>query len=144
ATDYSLLHREAPYRSLRRRVIAEENLSDIQGNVPTDYKFFVFSGKVRLLEVDYGRFTNHVQAFFNPEGNRLAVHRRNVAEGNLPPLPAQLGEMVEVVELLGAGHEFIRIDLYNVNGRIYFGEMTFYPAAGLVLWKPFSFEHELG
>lgn len=144
ATDYSLLHREWPYRSLKRRVIAEENLSDAQGNVPVDYKFFVFSGRVRLFEVDYGRFTNHVQAFFTPEGERLAVHRRAVAEEGLPPLPTELSEMVVIAERLGAGHEFIRVDLYNVDGRTYFGEMTFYPAAGLVQWKPIEFEYELG
>ena len=114
------------------------------GLVPVDYKFFVFSGKVRLFEVDYTRFSRPKQAFFMPDGRRLAVDRGRDVPELLPPLPTQLAEMVDLAEKLGAGHEYIRVDLYDVGGRTYFGELTFYPSGALNLWRPPAFEYEMG
>ncbi len=144
AMDYSRLYREAPYRAVPRRLVVEELLSGPSGEVPLDYKFFVLAGKVRLFEVDYSRFTHHAQAFFMPDGRRLAVHRGREAPDPVPQLPARLDDMVTIAERLGAGHEFIRVDLYEVNGRIYFGELTFYPMGALRLWQPVEFEYEMG
>ncbi len=144
ATDYSRLYREAPYRAVPRRLVVEELLSGVDGAVPVDYKFFVLSGKVRLLEADYSRFTRHMQAFFLPDGRRLAVDRGRAVPELLPPLPTQLAEMVDLAEKLGAGHEYIRVDLYDVGGRTYFGELTFYPSGALNLWRPAQFEYEMG
>lgn len=144
ATDYSRLYREAPYRAVPRRLVVEELLAGEDGLVPVDYKFFVFSGKVRLFEVDYTRFSRHKQAFFMPDGRRLAVDRGRDVPELLPPLPTQLAEMVDLAEKLGAGHEYIRVDLYDVGGRTYFGELTFYPSGALNLWRPPAFEYEMG
>lgn len=138
ATDYSRLYREAPYRAVPRRLVVEELLSGVAGAVPVDYKFFVFSGKARLFEIDYSRFSRHMQAFFLPDGRRLAVDRGRAVPEVIPPLPSQLEEMVALAEKLGAGHEYVRVDLYDVGGRTYFGELTFYPSGALNLWRPRS------
>lgn len=143
-TDYAKLFREAPYRAAVPRLIAETLLIGDDGQPPTDYKFFVFDGHVALFEADYSRFLEHQQAFFLPDGRRLAVHRGRPKPEPIPSLPQNLDHMVAVAAELGVGHEFVRVDLYEVGGRVYFGELTFYPAGALNLWNPEAFENEMG
>ena len=103
-----------------------------------DYKFFCFNGKVKFFKVDFGRFVEHHANYYSPEGELLEF-----GEQGLEPdsnyhieLPSNLKdkEMISLAERLSEHIPFLRVDFYNVNGKIYFGELTFYPASGLSPW----------
>jgi len=130
-TDYSALEKEWVYRDIPRRVFAEEYLTDGTTFVPLDYRFLVLFGRCAVIQVDRDRFSDHhTRAVFDRDFNELPYsfgHPR--AEGLAKP--PNLGEMVAVAETLGREFSsFIRVDLYSVNGRIYFSELTNFPQAG--------------
>ena len=121
-------------------VIQVQPNGDISTNTETaeyddlkDYKFFCFNGKVRCFKIDFGRNTEHHANYYNPQGELLPF-----GEACYPPIyyhkekiPSNLTEMISIAEKLSRDHRFLRVDLYNVNGRIYFGELTFYPGSGV-------------
>ena len=101
-----------------------------------DYKFFCFNGKVKFFKVDFGRFVEHHANYYSPKGELL-----DFGESAFPPdntylieLPSNLNKMVSLAERLSGNEPFLRVDFYNVNGKIYFGELTFYPASGMGRW----------
>lgn len=142
--DYTTIARELAYRYVPRRLIIEEFLTAADGEPPADYKFYVFSGTVRLFHIDYQRWQKHTQAFFLPDGTQLAVKREmDIAVGAVT-VPERLSCLVEEATILGQGHEFVRVDLYDVSGRSYFSELTLYPAAGKVPFRPPEFDLEMG
>lgn len=98
-----------------------------------DYKFFCFNGEAKFLKVDFDRFTDHHANYYDMNWNLLPF-----GEADLPPVPNHIEycppnfeEMIVLAKKLSQGHKFIRVDLYNLMGVIYFGELTFYPASGL-------------
>jgi hypothetical protein len=125
--------REWPYKNVPRRIIAEELLETPEKTDLYDYKFFCFNGKVEYFKIDFGRFKEHHANYYDCNANLMPF-----GEADLPPVPKHqldipdnLADMIALAETLSKGFTFIRIDLYNLSGRIYFGEMTFYPASGL-------------
>jgi len=143
-TDYSRVAQEAPYAHVPRRAIVEQMLMTSEGEPPDDYKFYVMNGTVRLFHLDVTRWTSHRQAFFLPDGRKLRVRRGYPPADEVPPLSSRLREMIAIAEELGRGHDFIRVDLFENRGHIYFGELTLYPAAGLSTFQPLEFEEEVG
>lgn len=111
-----------------------------------DYKFFCFNGKVRFLKVDFGRFVEHHANYYSPEGELLEFGEQGLEpDPNYPiELPNNLKEMITLAEKLSANEPFIRVDLFNVNGRIFFGELTFYPASGMLPWTTEEADKEIG
>jgi hypothetical protein len=136
-------NKEWAYRHITPRVIVEEFLDD-DGQPPTDYKFFVFSGKARLIQVDLGRFTRHRRNLFDENWRSLAVTYRYPRPPEPPPKPARLPEMLAIAERLGEGFSFARIDLYQYRGRLLFGEITHYPEGGSAPFDPPEFDRALG
>jgi len=111
-----------------------------------DYKFFCFHGKVKFFKVDFGRFVEHRANYYSTDGELLGF-----GEAACPPdydyhvcLPQNLGEMVSLAERLSRGIPFLRVDMYNVNGKIFFGELTFYPASGFGVLVPEEANKEIG
>lgn len=101
-----------------------------------DYKFFCFNEKVKFFKVDFGRFVEHHANYYDTDGNML-----HFGENSFEPdpsyiidLPNNLRYMIALAERLSKNEPFHRVDFYNVNGRILFGELTFYPASGLGKW----------
>lgn len=141
---YSSL-REAPYKAVPRRIIAENYLEDDSGELK-DYKFFCFNGNVKFFKIDFGRFIEHHANYYSTDGVLL-----DYGEVGLEPdpnyslhIPENLPEMITIAEKIAIGHPFIRVDLYNVKGKIYFGEMTFFPGSGLIPWVPSTADLEIG
>jgi hypothetical protein len=122
------------YSQARRLLFAEEFLGD-DGAVPADHKFFVFGGRVRLVQVDTGRFGAHRRRLYTPDWTPIDVDE-DVAPGPVTVPPASLAEMTKVAEALGAAFDFIRVDLYDVDGEVWFGELTPYPGGGLDRFDP--------
>ena len=137
-------NREWVYGRIPRRIVVEELLAGVNGAIPDDYKFFVFHGRCAFVQVDSGRFGLRTQDFFRPDWQHLPLSGGPPwAEPELAK-PACLTEMIEVAERLGAGTDFVRVDLYDVDGRVVFGELTSFPAGGDSPFDPESFNEEFG
>ena len=122
------------YRRARRLLLVEEFLGTPDA-VPADHKFLVFDGRVGLVQVDTGRFGDHRRRLYTPDWTPVDVAEA-VAPGPVTPPPATLDEMTKVAEALGAAFDFVRVDLYEVDGEVWFGELTPYPGGGLDRFDP--------
>ena len=145
-TNYYWRNREWPYKGVKPRIIAEDYMVDESGKELKDYKFFCFDGKVRFYKIDFDRFIEHHSNYYDREGRFLPF-----GEAALPPvrekelhLPTNFQEMIQIAEKLSKGIPFVRIDLYNVNGRIYFGEITFFPASGMGQFTSYEWDEKIG
>ena len=141
--NYADVSLEWAYLKIRPRILVEELLRGSGGASPPDYKLFVFEDRVRLVQVDTNRHGDHRRNLYLPDWTPLDVeyvYRR----GAEVPRPASLEEMIRVAEVLGQDVDFVRVDLYEVAGRVVFGELTNYPEAGSGSFDPPSFDEELG
>lgn len=143
ASDFTIVGREWAYRDIRRAVYAEELLRGPEGDLPADYKLFVFGGKVRLIQVDRDRFARHTQVLYDERWNAIDGTIK-AAQGLTLPAPASLAAMIAAAEALSAGVDFVRVDLYDIGGKAYFGEFTHYPNKGLSRFEPASLDQLLG
>ena len=111
-----------------------------------DYKFFCFNGKVKFFKVDFGRFVEHHANYYSPKGELLEFGEQGLEPDPSYPieLPNNLNEMISLAEKLSANEPFLRVDLFNVNGNIYFGELTFYPASGMLPWTTEEADMKIG
>lgn len=134
--------REGWYQFIPRRILIEPLIGELETS-PPDYKFFVFAGKVAMIQVDTSRFDDHKRTLFSPDWTKLQVKYIYPQEDDLPA-PAHLKEMVAAAEKLGANFEFVRVDLYDLATGPVFGELTFAPESGLGVFSPTSFDYELG
>ena len=144
--DYYLPGREWPYKDVPRKIIAEKYMVDTEVNELRDYKFFCFRGEVKCFKVDFDRFIDHRANYFDPNGIQMPF-----GEVVCPPkpykqlvLPENLDEMISLAEKLSGDIPFLRVDFYNVQGRIYFGELTFSPASGMGKFIPEAWDAILG
>lgn len=132
--DYYLVHREWPYKNIPRKIICEQYMEDSsQKDSLTDYKFFCFNGVADCVMVCLDRFSGDTKFYFfdkNWELKRLNIRGKNAPEGFTIPKPICMDEMFRIAEQLSAGLPFSRIDLYECNGKVYFGEITFFPDSG--------------
>lgn len=143
AADFSIVGREWSYRNIARAAFAEELLRGDDGQSPIDYKLFVFGGNVRLIQVDRDRFTHHTQVLYDAQWRPIDGTVKAAPGIALPP-PASLGTMISSAESLSLGVDFVRVDLYDVAGTPYFGELTHYPNKGLSRFDPPSLDRRLG
>lgn len=141
-SNYYWVCREYQYFKIRPRVLVEELLDDGWDDGPLDYRFWCFDGVPLLIQV-----TNHrhdVNLFVDRDWRELDLHiedqRRPASVGK----PDNFTEMENVASALAAGFDFVRVDLYNVQGRVVFGEMTFTPRAGRFTFQPSYWDARLG
>lgn len=141
--DYAYTSFEMNYKDIPRKIIAEEYMQDSNGELP-DYKFMCFDGKPYCCWIDKGRFTNHTRDFYNMDWELLPYTEifPNSEEPN--PMPKNFGQMVKLVTLLAEDYSHARVDLYNIDGKIYFGEMTFCESSGFCEFSPDEFDYKLG
>lgn len=136
--------REWAYSGMgKTRIIIEKYLENAQGRELTDYKFFCFNGEPKCVQVDTGRFDGHRQNYYDMQWQSLGVHC-TYPEGEPQPIPQNYEEMKSIAVQLSAEFPFVRVDLYNVDGTIYFGELTFYPSSGYGKFHPDAFDLTLG
>ncbi len=130
--DYYRTWREWPYKNVKRRILIEKYMETNTGELE-DYKFYCFDGKVDYVMYCFNRNKNNTKFYYYDKDWNLI---RNFsydgmkAEKNIEK-PQNLDKMYEIAKKLSKGMKFVRVDLYNINGKIYFGELTFFPSAGL-------------
>jgi hypothetical protein len=132
------------YKPILPRILIESLLEGGDGEAPWDYNFFVFNGKPYMIQVDSGRFTDHRRDMFSPDWERLNVRFRYPNANRNIPRPACLPKMLEIAERLGSEVDFVRVDLYEVGGRVFFGELTNIPGGGWGKFDPHEFDAILG
>jgi hypothetical protein len=135
---------EWAYRDVPPRILVEHLIPGVGGALPTDYKCLVFDGVCRLFYVVDGRFADHRIAVFHADGTAAQVGIISPRPDVLPELAPNWRELVAMAEELGRGLDFIRADLYPVEGGVVFGELTVYHDAGHNGWDPPSFDREIG
>lgn len=122
--------REWAYLGIPPRIVAEAFLDEPGRTTPTDYKFYCFDGKVALVQTDADRFTNHDMQYFSPEWEQRGDIDHEVSDHAPTKKPVNYELMLELSEALSAGFPHVRVDWYNIAGKPYFGEMTFYTGGG--------------
>jgi hypothetical protein len=144
ARGYADAYFEWGYRGVPRRVIVEELLRARDGDVPDDYKILVFNGRPRLVQVDTGRHRDHRRNLYLPDWTPVEVEYVYPRAERETPRPASLDRMLALAERLGGETDCVRVDLYDIEGRVVFGELTNYPDAAAGAFTPGAFDEELG
>lgn len=145
-TNFYWRYREWPYKNVKPCIIAKKYMVDESGYELKDYKFFVFDGKVKALFIATDRMsdTDTCFDFFDRDFNHLPIVNGHPNAKHVIEKPDKFEEMIELAEKLGRGFSHVRIDLYNINGRIYFGEYTFFHFSGITPFEPVEWDYEFG
>jgi hypothetical protein len=109
---------------------------------PTDYKFLVFHGRVEMVCVILDRFVNKRGYFLDRDWKIPQIKQSPRSEA--VPKPPHFEEMIRASEILARGMDFVRVDFYDTPKKIYFGELTTTPGAGLIQYQPANFDLHLG
>ena len=145
--NYYKVHREWPYKNVKPRIIAEQYMEDAGKKDLTDYKFYCFNGEPKFLYVSSG-LSDHSTAKINYvslEWEKEPFRRTDYAEfDELPSKPVNFDKMVELSKILAKGIPFLRVDFYEINGKIYFGELTFFPGSGYTAFDPPEWDYIIG
>ncbi|MDC2889244.1 ATP-grasp fold amidoligase family protein [Psychrosphaera algicola] len=139
--------REWQYKDIQPRLVVEEMLTDSTGSIPADFKFHVFNSgaqKEIFIQVDSDRFGDHTRDYFDQNWNLLELRNKYPNSEKLPEKPVNLAEMLVLAEKLATDFSFVRVDLYSVGNKVYFGELTFCPEAGFARFEPESVDLEWG
>lgn len=146
--NYYLQGREWPYKNVRPRIIAEELIIDKKHNDLMDYKLFLFNCRVKYIQVDIDRFTNHQRNFYTTEWKYVPFTTKYPTNPNINiEKPANLQEMISIANTIAEDigkKDFLRVDLYCVENRVYFGEITFYHGSGFEKFYPDEWDSILG
>ena len=112
----------------------------------TDYKFMCFNGKVKCIFTCTDRYSEIglKVTFFDREWQRIPFERHYPHSEAMIPKPERYEEMIQLAEKLSSGIPFIRVDFYEISGRVYFGELTFYPGSGFEEFTPPDWDRTLG
>ena len=143
--DFAYYGFELHYAGIKPLIYAEQLLDFGDNSGVEDYKFLCFDGKIRCFWVDFNRSTNHKRNMYDLDWNLLPWNQWNY--GNYESefeRPENFAEMVSVASELCKGFDHVRVDLYNVNGKIYFGELTFTNGGGYEPIHPREMDFELG
>lgn len=135
------------YQVARPLLLMEELIPSEDGRSPDDYKFFVFDGVPRLVQVNRGRFSADASVvFYDPEGGVLPLRsaRTPAPRADAEELPTSWSAMVALAAELAANWDFMRVDLYSVGGQVWFGEYSPYPGGGVTRYQPSSWDRRIG
>ena len=141
---YGLEKLEWAYQPIKRKIVIEKLLQDEDGNIPPDFKFRIFHGKCRSIRVITNRGNNPYNCFYDREWNFIAKTMANSSPISMIEKPKNYERMLSLAEKLAVGFDYVRVDFYNIKGRIYFGEITHYPKSGLIKSKPGFSDSESG
>ena len=142
--NYYLNDREWPYKDVPRRIIAEQYMVDESGTELKHYKFFCFNGEPRLMFVATDRPADTRFDYFDINFNHLPFMQGFPNSSKEINKPKGWVTMIEIAKMLSANIPHVRIDLYDINGKIYFGEYTFFHNSGFVPFKPEEWDYKIG
>lgn len=144
ATNYYYRGREWPYKNVKPRIIVEKYMKDTRPII--DYKFFCFNGKPKIVLACSDRFSSDglKETWFDSDWNLLPITEGgHKTDGNIVK-PKKFNEMKQLASQLAERMAFVRIDFYEFSGRVFFGEITFFPASGFEKFVPGEWNKRLG
>lgn len=145
--NYYLQGREWPYKNVKHRIIAEKYMVDESGYELKDYKFFCFNGIAKVMFIASDRQNTNEETkfdFFDMEFNHLPFTNGHPNSNKIIIKSKSFEKMKKLAEILSEGIPQVRIDFYDINGNIYFGEMTFSHWSGFVPFIPDEWDYRLG
>ena len=142
--NYYYFGREWPYKNLKPKIIVEKYMEDENDSSMHDYKIHCFNGKAKYILVCTDREEELKETFFDIEWNISPFKRPNHEIDKNIKKPSGLSSMIQLAEKLSKNIPFLRVDFYQINGKIYFGELTFFPAAGFAKFEPEEWDEKLG
>lgn len=154
AQNYYYVCREWAYKNVKPKVIAEQFMEDdylknLNRKGLLDYKFYCFNGEPKFLYVGYANIKDNVKhdlfSFYNLDWSKADFYRTD--HESLPfevPKPKKLNDMIDIAKKLSEEIPFVRVDLYYINEKIYFSELTFYPGGGFGYFSPKEWEERIG
>lgn len=120
---------EYQYENIKPCIICEEYLKESKKKMPNDYKIFCFNGKAKFLLACEGRDSEIKKVYYDMYWQKLECTKEK--QGFEIIKPKNFDDMIKIAEKLAEDFKFVRVDLYNINGKIYFGELTFTPRGGI-------------
>lgn len=144
SNEYGTSKGEWQYQKIEPRILVEKLLLDKNGEIPSDFKFHVMNAKVKMIQVDLDRATEHKRNLYGPEWNLLPCEWDKVRNGIVQERPVMLQEMIHLAEILAEDFIYVRVDFYNIEKEIYFGELTFHPGSGFIKFIPDKCDFEFG
>ena len=143
--EYYLISREWPYKNVERCIFAEAFMQDGSNDFLPVYKIMCFGGEPKIIQtIQNDKQPNETIDYFDTEWEMLPF-RQNFPNSQKPlEKPAKLDEMLSIARKLSKGHSFLRVDIYVINGEVYFSEFTFFSDAGLAAFEPKQWDHTLG
>lgn len=144
--DFFYAGREYPYKGIKPCIIAEELMKDGTGDPGgiKDFKFFCFDGEPKLMVYISGRQTEKHEDYFDMDYNWIELYNGSTPSAVCPTRPVCFDEMKCIVKVLCKGFKQIRIDMFEIDGKVYFGEYTIFSGGGFELFKPDEWEIKLG
>ena len=145
-SDIYMKYREWPYKDVPKRIIAEKYMVDESGTDLKDYKFFCFNGEPKYMLLVSGRQAGKKRFdYFDLNWNHLPVHDVGCPGAErLPAKPDNFEEMIFIAKKLSKGMTHVRVDFYNINCKIFFGELTFFDGSGLSVYDPREWDFKFG
>lgn len=134
--------REWVYKNIKPRIVCEKYLEDSNGEL-LDYKVLCFKGEPKLIQVDKDRFNNRTTNYYNTNW-QLTNLKIGYENSGAIKKPTNFDEMMRIAKILSKDFPFVRVDFYEVDGKLYFGELTFYPFNGIIHYEPNEYNYKLG
>lgn len=142
--NFYYIGREWPYKNVKPRIIAEPFLVDDETGELRDYKFFCFDGEPKMLMISSGRTTGMTCDFYDMAFKKVELRRKYPNSQKYIPQPKTFEKMKAIASKLSVGFPHIRVDLYEVNGKCFVGELTFYSSSGFVPFHPSEWDKTFG
>ena len=136
--------REYPYKDVKPRIIIEEYIEDKTGGGLNDYKFFCFNGVPKLMFIATGRPVNTCFDFYDMDFNHIDLKQGHPNSSKRIQKPEGWDEMIKLASILSKGYPHVRVDFYNINGKVYFGELTFFHFGADMPFEPNSWDLKMG
>ena len=145
-TDFYACGREWPYKNVPRKIIAEQYMEDSSAKELVDYKVHNFNGEPKFVLVCANRFgkSKTIEDYFTEKWERMDVKWPDYPTSDNSEQPKEIPEILELSKKLSEGLPFVRSDFYIVDGKIYFGELTFFPANGFLPFTPDAWDYTFG
>ena len=135
--------KEWQYKNIQPRIIVEKLLLDKNLNIPFDYKFHCFNGRLLFIQVDIDRYIDHKRNIYDPDWNFMDFQLK-YENGDDVEKPDMLNKMKSLAEILAKDFRYIRVDFYNLGSEVYFGELTLHPGSGFETFTPPEWDRKWG
>lgn len=142
--DYYDHSKEWAYKGVRPRILCEAYIEDPNHDTPNDYKIHCFNGRPRFIQVDFDRYEDHTRNYYDVEWHLMPMTRSHRNHPENLDKPVNFDEMLSVAMKLSENLLYARVDLYNVSGKILFGEITLYPGSATEKYSPEHYNLLLG